>query len=652
MERARPREILGHLLAAGGVALFLETLLARGTPILELRIARVHGRIVGAVLPSLLVGVLVYTLAGVAVGFLLARSLRFLAERSELQREVPGQANAPFLSGWRLFALVLLLAATCAFLVWVRIGAYYLPPLAVWLALGVCGLVLTLRCEPAREGSPGRDRLLSGWEWAALGASALFFFIYYGHDVTSWRYSWIGDEYSFKHVADEVLLGRKPVPFDLKGVYRFPLLGSYFQAMVMWVLGPSNFTWRISSILPIAAAGPFVYLLFKLMLGRQVALCALCFWTFNPTLGSFARIAYNNSQVYLPIFGAASMLLAGHLTGRLWLVYVAGWLAGLGFYTVFTATLAVPFALLLPLLFSPQVRKRAAGSLARLLPRFLLGLLISAGPALVQFDIFVYQVGAMTNEERELGTIPGKILGSLLHFANFPVQSHFLLGSPYLSLERLFATLGVGAAIYWSRHPACAFLVATYLAGAIAAGGMTPGPEPRVTRLMLLVPWVNAFAALGFCALCCAARPLLRGRLAGALAGLVVALGISTARYRERFEARYPFTAYSYVVKTGIEQPESDVLYVSLFQREVQHYLLLQYGMERRFDEFMPRSCGWPPFRPPYAVAIAEAPTARSPMLFQMEKELDAFFEILSCHQYPAVGRVIFCPLLVRPAVR
>lgn len=545
-------------------------------------------------------------------------------------------------------AWLALLAGTAVLMLRVRAGAHE-GSLPAWLAIGAAGLVLALLGEPAR--SSRREPLFSAGDLLAIGAAVLFMLAYIGHDIDSWRYSWIGDEYTFKSIADDILAGQSLPPFWLTGAYYFPMLGSYLQAGLMSLLGPSNWSWRMSSLLMILAATPFFFLFLRILLGRGVAACALCFWAFCPTLGAFGRIGYNNSQVYLPVLGGMALAAASQRTSRSWLCFAAGWLAGLGVYTVFSALLAVPFSLALLIVMEPGDARMRLRRVVPAIARFGLGAFLAAAPVLSQLDIYLHNAGALSAAGSELAQLPGKSLEALLSFARFPARRHFLFGSMYLPLGALFGSLGLAAASWRWRNPARAFLLATYLICAIAAGGFTPGDEPRATRLMLMAPWVHAFAAIGFYSACSALRLVQRGRFSAAICGLVLMLWFGASRYRSRLENGYVFPPYAHVVRRGLESPEEYRLLLGPWREEVRGYLMAQYGLAGRIAQRLPGQGAAIP-APPYSEAIIEGGSGNPRFVASAMRELSAAFEVLSCDPSEAGGKLVVCRLRVAPSAQ
>ncbi len=145
----------------------------------------------------------------------------------------------------------------------------------------------------------------------------------------------LGDEGAFwDYAVSLVREDHRPRLFDL-GVYSFPALSSYVQAAVLKAFGPSFWAWRWSSVLTWLAAVPFLYALLAEFTpsSRRLAHLGVIAYLFAPYGLAVSRYGYNNVQA-LPVVTAALAVAYGAYAYRnrtAW--YVAGVLAGLGFYT-------------------------------------------------------------------------------------------------------------------------------------------------------------------------------------------------------------------------------------------------------------------------------------------------------------------------------
>ncbi len=143
----------------------------------------------------------------------------------------------------------------------------------------------------------------------------------------------VPDEGSFWENARAIAIRQyRPVFFD-SGVYTFPIASSIYQGWIMRLFGVNLWGWRFSSVLAGVATLIPLYLLGKEWFGRRVAVAAALIMLANPFFLSFARLGYNNSQSLFPVVLAVYLWAIGSRKGSYFYLWLAGLVAGLGFYT-------------------------------------------------------------------------------------------------------------------------------------------------------------------------------------------------------------------------------------------------------------------------------------------------------------------------------
>lgn len=143
----------------------------------------------------------------------------------------------------------------------------------------------------------------------------------------------VPDEGSFWENGRSIALKHfQPAFFD-SGVYTFPIASTILQGWLMRLFGVNLWGWRFSSVLAGVAAVVPLYLLGKEWFGRRVAVAAAILMVANPYFISFARLGYNNSQTLLPVTLAIYLWALGSRKGSYFYLWLAGLVAGLGFYT-------------------------------------------------------------------------------------------------------------------------------------------------------------------------------------------------------------------------------------------------------------------------------------------------------------------------------
>ncbi|TLN01347.1 hypothetical protein FDZ74_15890, partial [bacterium] len=177
--------------------------------------------------------------------------------------------------------------------------------------------------------------------------------------IGSWRFSVIGDEFSFLFSARELAVDQTVWTnlnrvFDGLLVYHsHPYLSSLIQATGLRLLGLDNFGWRFSNLFMIAASLFFFYRFFSRFLSRRVALVSVALLGGSHYLMTFGKIGYNNPQA---LFLLGLLLWAGSqavFVRNRFSYAVLGAVMGLALYIYPAALYALPLPVLLILFYDP-----------------------------------------------------------------------------------------------------------------------------------------------------------------------------------------------------------------------------------------------------------------------------------------------------------
>ena len=151
----------------------------------------------------------------------------------------------------------------------------------------------------------------------------------------------IPDEGSFWEAARAIALGEyRPSFFDF-GVYTFPVASSIYQGWVMRLVGINLWGWRFTSVLAAAASTIPLYLLGRVWFGQRVAISAILMMIANPYFLIYARLGYNNAQTLFPITLSLYLWVKALQKSSFFYLWLAGIVAGVGFYTYPAAWLAM-----------------------------------------------------------------------------------------------------------------------------------------------------------------------------------------------------------------------------------------------------------------------------------------------------------------------
>jgi 4-amino-4-deoxy-L-arabinose transferase-like glycosyltransferase len=145
----------------------------------------------------------------------------------------------------------------------------------------------------------------------------------------------MGDEGEFWSNAQSLAAGTYtplPSPFAL-GVYSYPILSSYFQALVLKIFGATLWSWRFSSVLAGLATILPLYLLARELFDRRVAVLSGFAMLASAYYLAFSRLGYNNIQSLFPVTLALYLGYIGLKRSSAFYLLAAGIVAGFGFYT-------------------------------------------------------------------------------------------------------------------------------------------------------------------------------------------------------------------------------------------------------------------------------------------------------------------------------
>ncbi|HXQ24367.1 MAG TPA: glycosyltransferase family 39 protein [Candidatus Acidoferrales bacterium] len=386
--------------------------------------------------------------------------------------------------------------------------------IVTWIAtliLALVGMLVVDRKRGTSFGNPFR-----WWEWGGLTLLVALDLILVAHDLRDWHWSGTPDEAYFFTFAKAIAEGRNDVfPLSEHGVFGFnPVLSSYYQGAFMKLFGVNVFGWRLSSAAALAFSLPFVYLFARELWSRRAGLIAAVLLGTGQLPVGFAHLGYNNVQVYPVVTGALAVMAWSVRRRSLTGYFVAGCIAGLGFFTYSTAILAG--ALLVLLLWSLGRRSlRTDPSLE--IVALVLGGFLTALPMLVRSGEYVADMfrlaglgsappfNAVAQGSGWLAPVLAKLahiftlwMESVLHAPWFPCPSHFEPRPIVDPISGVLATvglwLGVGATI--RRAGATRFLFLGYLLSAFVVGAISPYSCPALTRLLFVAPFTALFAGI------------------------------------------------------------------------------------------------------------------------------------------------------------
>lgn len=414
-------------------------------------------------------------------------------------------------------------------------------------------------------------------------------------DLSQKPFSLMGDEGSFWEAAKAIATGQsRPSIFDL-GVYTYPILGSYYQALILKLFGLSLWSWRFASVLAGAAAVAPTYLFAREMFDRRVALLASAVMIVTPYMLAFERLGYNNSQSLFPVALMLYFLYAGLKRNSRLYLFLGGSAAGLGFYTYTSAQLGLVGAMLF-FVYLLLIRRNAprrtwvvlgfvfvVGWGLTALPRY--GYNIASHPDLVSYksteslfpnvdyalayfkpeelyrDFPPIQIGNITffyRPDLYARLLARGIIRTLLAFHHsLVVTEHFIAGPLPGPFTVVFYFLGLVFTLANRRRDSLVLLAIWFFSGLVLLSVISSFP-PRHQHLVAIIPAISIFTALGVTATAdfvSAYLPMWRGQVSAALVavcfGVIALMGLNNyffqvqATYPPSFDQVMTFTAFN-----------------------------------------------------------------------------------------------------------
>jgi 4-amino-4-deoxy-L-arabinose transferase-like glycosyltransferase len=524
--------------------------------------------------------------------------------------------------------------------------------LILWLATLAPAFLCTLLVDRSRRNGFGNP--FSGVEWAGLAVLVALDVAVVGHDLTDWHWAGVPDESFFFEFAKAICDGRlQPFPLSEKGVFDYhPVLSSYYQALFMRLFGADIFGWRLSSAAALAGSLPFVYLLLRELWNRRAGLiAAVLFGTAQLAIG-YAHLGYNNAQVYLPVL--ASLGILSWAIGRRSLAgyFLAGGIAGLGFYTFYPARLA-PLLLFL-LLWSFGVLRRSRAEICALL----------GGMLLTIFPVFAHPSETMAHMLRQTsfgvggtdwsrlwqGAVVSKVIQQWVLSVVYAQWSKCGWNFEWVPVvdpvAAALAAVGLCLTVVaMTRRSRARFLLPAYLGVAFVVGALSQYDCPPLTRLLTLAPFTAMLAAIALDRLMERAAALMSPRVGWLLGGGLVVVAVVwnlAALQRSMYRAHHGYGdgTTGELIRIGLQLP-ADCWIVYIQNDENDMYSVDQILDEYRLGE---RSTYIRPFGPRVEDRLARQTPAFAVIYYLRREHEKRAVEAAVARRFPAAGWVDSAP--------
>ncbi len=393
----------------------------------------------------------------------------------------------------------------------------------LWSAVGILSAVLAMDWMRGVVKRPKVTRGLAAEALLVLAIAGTFIGINV-RDIDSWRYAGIGDEGTFYDFGQRALTDKTLNWFSQAGPYGYhPVLSSAWHALNMKVFGSGLFGWKMASVTAIVVTLPAFFWLMREMAGPRAALFGTLVIGASHYLFSYAHTGYNNVFPIPVTVLALACFVSGLKRSSLTLLFLAGALAGLGFYTFYSSRVVIG-VIALGIVVLP--RRQWSTSLV---------VTVAAGFVFMALPIFANDrwdvIDEMLNQSATNAdqTLWGKALGNaprtFLAFNYNPWNHHYVAGALMDEISAVLAVAGLFFAIRnvgdWSQR----LLLLWFLGAASATGVFYVYDFVAISRLHYVLPPAAAFAGLAIDGLISQVERLLsRGGPSFALVTAVLAL--------------------------------------------------------------------------------------------------------------------------------
>ena len=309
-------------------------------------------------------------------------------------------------------------------------------------------------------------------------------------DLRDWYYSAIGDEFLFFEHARRIVDDGITRPFSQEGVYnKYPVMSSVFQALSMRVFGADYFGWTLSEALHAAITIPGIYLLGYILGGRKAAVLSAALFAFSHYILALSHAGYSNLSPLPVAVWSIALFAWGWKSDNPLLFYLAGVIAGMGFYTHYSGRTMLPVIFLFALTEGRPRRILELWPLA-------LGFALAVAPTflLEKEKVFTRMFSEVVGGYSEVvtGSPLARVLGNIelnLPAFNYSSTVHtYVYGALLDPITAVLAVLGIAFALGHLKLQRFRLLLVWFTVAVTVTGILSPYPHVAVTRLAFALP--------------------------------------------------------------------------------------------------------------------------------------------------------------------
>lgn len=323
--------------------------------------------------------------------------------------------------------------------------------------------------------------------------------VYFSWGINSWKFSFVGDEWSSYTFAKEYSEKNFLInPFSFNGVFHeHSVLASLYQAILLKILGYSNFAWKLSNILLIIPITIFFYMWIKKTFGVRVALVSTVILQSSFYLSNYFKngtIQPECLTLFIISLYLASTCITNPTRKNLMLL---GLTLGVSFYIylgpLFVLILSPYFLYILQR--SYKKRKLKFTLISLFLPYLLL--LLPLLFTLNEVGGPLHKTVAAREYHNNFQILINIFHNFLLFYKNYDyLYNHFVAG-PYLDLAtRILAFIGTIIVILNARKKEYLFLLLIYVLTCVIIGATSPYSYAPTNRGLFFLPFGFVFAGI------------------------------------------------------------------------------------------------------------------------------------------------------------
>lgn len=340
---------------------------------------------------------------------------------------------------------------------------------------------------------------LSHPEYIILFITTFISLIYFSWGVNSWKFSFVGDEWSSYTFAKDYSEKNFLInPFSFNGVFHeHSVLASLYQAITMKILGYSTFAWKFSNIILIIPITIFFYMWIKKTFGIGVALISTVILQSSFYLSNYFKNGTIQPEC-LTLF-IISLYLARtcitHPTKKN--ILFLGSTLGISFYIYLGPLFILILSPYLFYLLQRSYKKRKFIFTLILLLASYIALLL---PLILSFNEVggpLHKTVAAREYHNNFQILINIFHNFLLFYKNYDYLFNHFVAGPYLDIvSRILAFVGTIIVIINAKKKEYLLLLLIYVLTCIIIGATSPYSYAPTTRGLFFLPFGFVFAGI------------------------------------------------------------------------------------------------------------------------------------------------------------